>query len=117
MTRADEIAGTCAGEAAPGEPFLPATLDAVRRCPARPEYTELCFSTPEGPWNWCFPEPPRRRARRDGAVALTLGPYGVQARLVCEDGFGPALDGAAALPMILAGATVVVARRLVTAGR
>ena len=100
------------------ELFLPATLEGVRRCPARPEYAELCFSTPEGAWNWCFPEPPQPRGPRPvRPIALTLGPYGVQARLVRESGFGPALDGSAALPIILAGATVVVARQLVTAGR
>jgi hypothetical protein len=41
----------CVGEPSGGEPFLPATLEGVRRCPARSEYVELCFSTPEGPWN------------------------------------------------------------------
>lgn len=114
---ADGPSGTCAGEPSDGELFLPATLEGVRRCPARSEYIELCFSTPEGPWNWCFPEPPKRRNRPARPVALTLGPYGVQARLVRESGFGPVLDGSAALPMILAGAAVVVARQLVTAGR
>jgi hypothetical protein len=98
------------------EPFLPATLDGVRRCPARSGYVELCFTTPEGPWQWCFPGPPRCRRRRPGSLALTVGPYGVQAHLVRDAGLGPALPSSSALPMILAGADVRVARRLVSAG-
>jgi len=98
------------------EPFLPATLEHVRRCPARPEYIELCFTTSEGPWKWCFPEPPRRRKRPAGPVALTIGPYSVQARLVRDGGLGPAVQISSALPMILAGADVYVARGLVCAG-
>jgi hypothetical protein len=98
--------------------FLPATLESVRGCPARTGYLELCFRTQEGTWNWCFPEPARPRKRPASPVALTLGPYGVLARRVLDGGgFGTALDGTAALPMILAGAEVVVARRLVVAGR
>ena len=97
------------------EPFLPATLEGVRRCPARSGYVELCFTTPEGPWQWCFPEPPRRRRRPAGPLALTMGPYGAQAHLVRDAGLGPALPSSSALPMILAGADVRVARRLVSA--
>ena len=97
------------------EPFLSATLDGVRRCPARSGYVELCFTTPEGPWQWCFPEPPRRRRRRAGSLALTVGRYGAQAHLVRDAGLGPALPSSSALPMILAGADVRVARRLVSA--
>jgi hypothetical protein len=95
------------------EPFLPATLELVRRCPARSEYIELCFTTPEGSWKWCFPQPPRRRRKPAGAVALTMGPYDVQAHLVRDGGLGPALQISSALPMILAGADVYVARGLV----
>jgi hypothetical protein len=110
--------GACADESSSGEAFLPATLEGVRRCPARAEYMELHFSTDEGPWSWCFPKPARRIKRRPSPVALTLGPYGVLARRVDADGeVGTALDASAALPMILAGADVVVLRRLVTAGR
>lgn len=102
----------------PAAEFLPATLESVRGCPARAGYLELSFRTPEGAWNWCFPEPATRRKRRADPIALTLGPYGVLARPVLSGGgFGAALDGSAALPMILAGAEVVVARRLVIAGR
>jgi hypothetical protein len=108
---------TCGPNSGPNDPFLPATLEGLRRCPARPEYVELHFTTPEGAWHWCFPEPPRRRKRPGGSIALTVGPYSVLARPVLDDGLGPALDTAATLPMILAGADVVVARRLVTAGR
>ena len=98
------------------EAFLPATLEGVRRCPARSGYVELCFTTPEGPWQWCFPAPPRRRRRRVGSLALTMGAYGVQAHLVRDAGLGPALPSSAALPMILVGADIRVARGLVSAG-
>ena len=98
------------------EPFLLATLEGVRPCPARSGYLELCFMTSEGSWQWCFPEPPQRRRRRPGSLALTVGPYGVQAHLVRDAGLGPALPSSSALPMILAGADVRVARRLVSAG-
>ena len=84
---------------------------------ARPEYIELCFTTGEGAWNWCFPPPARELKRPAEPVALVLGPYGVLARRIADDGLGLALDSSVALPMILAGADVVVARRLVTAGR
>ena len=117
MTPAFLFIETCAVDEVLADPLLPATLDGVRRCPARSEYIELCFTTPEGAWNWCFPEPSRRRRRRGGPIALTVGPYSVLARLVRDDGLGSALDSAAALPMILAGADVVIARSLVTAGR
>jgi hypothetical protein len=117
MALAPFFTDTCADEPAFAEEFLPATLEGVRRCPARAGYLELCFRTPEGSWNWCFPKPAGRRKRAASPVALTLGPYGVLARPVLDDGFGAALDGSAALPMILAGGSVVVARRLVIAGR
>jgi hypothetical protein len=112
------LSGACADETSRDGGFLSATLESMRRCPARQEYIELCFSTEEGPWSWCFPEPTRRLRRRPSPVALTLGPYGVLARRVDAGGeFGAALEASAALPMILAGADVVVARYLVTAGR
>ena len=104
---------TCFADARAEEAFLPARLELVRPCAARPEYIELCFSTPEGAWNWCFRRPPRRRKRPDGPIALRSGPYGVHAYLLGEDGLGPALEISAALPMITAGADVYVARRLV----
>jgi hypothetical protein len=97
------------------EPFLPASLELVRRCPARSEYIELCFTTSEGSWKWCFPEPARRRKLPAGPLALTVGLYGVQAHAFGHDGLGPALPSSSALPMILAGADVYVARRLVSA--
>ena len=90
----------------------------MRRCPAQAEYVELRLATSEGPWTWCFPTPARRLRPRPGPVALTLGPYGVMARRVTPDGeLGTGLDPCVALPTILAGAHVMVARRLVTAGR
>jgi hypothetical protein len=97
------------------EQLLLAELEGVRGCPARSGYIELRFKTPEGSWNWCFPRPSRRRKRPGSPVALTVGPYGAQARLVREDGPGPALPGSSALSMILAGVDVYVARRLVAA--
>lgn len=104
---------TCYTDARAEEAFLPATLELVRRCPARPEYVELCFTTPEGPWNWCFRRPPRGGKRAGGPIALRFGPYGVHAYLLREDGLGPALEISSALPMITAGADVFVARGLV----
>jgi hypothetical protein len=96
--------------------FLRAALERVRRCPARPEYVELCFATPEGSWTWCFPAPSRRRRQHATSLALTVGPYGVQARPVRDDGVGAVLPSSSALSMILAGADVLVERRLVSAG-
>ena len=104
---------TCFADARAEEAFLPARLELVRPCAARPEYMELCFSTPEGAWNWCFRRPPGRRKRPAGPIALRSGPYGVHAYLLDEDGLGPALEISAALPMITAGADVYVARGLV----
>jgi hypothetical protein len=97
--------------------FVPVTLEGLRLCPARSDYVELHFTTPEGSWNWCFPRPVRRKKRPVAPVALTLGPYSVVARQVVGDGLGAALPPAIALPMILAGADVFVARALVLAGR
>ncbi|MFA1546273.1 hypothetical protein [Actinomadura chokoriensis] len=98
------------------EEFLPATLERVHPCPARSDYVEVCFTTPGGPFKWCFPEPPHRREGPGGPLALTLGRYGVQAHELPDGALGPALPSSSALPMILAGAEVRVARRLVSAG-
>src|ERR1700761_121238 len=117
MALAHSPSAACADESAPGEVLLPATLEGVFRCPAQEDYLELRFSTPEGPWNWCFPKPARRRLRTPGKIAFVLGPSGVIARSVSDSGqFGDALDAAVALPMIQAGAEVVVLRRLVVSG-
>jgi hypothetical protein len=118
MALASFFPGACADEPSFDEELLPATLESVRRCPARRGYIELHFSTREGPWSWCFPKPARRLKRRRSPIALTLGPYGVLARPVIGGReFGTALDACVALPTILADGDVVVARRLVTAGR
>jgi hypothetical protein len=109
-------ADACGDEPSPAG-FVPATLAGLRPCPARPDYVELHFTTPEGTWNWCFPRPVRRKNRPPAPIALTLGPYSVVARRVGRDGLGAALPPAIALPMILAGAEVIVARALVVAGR
>ena len=121
MTLASFFPGVCADEPSFDEELLPAALESVRHCPARRGYLELHFTTREGPWNWCFPgevEPARRLKRPPSPVALTLGPYGVLARRVVAGGeFGTALDAGLALPTVLAGGDVLVARCLVTAGR
>ncbi len=118
MALASFLRGACTDDTSRDSEFLSATLGSLRRCPARGEYVELCFTTAEGQWSWCFPEPARRLRRPPSPVALTLGPHGVLARRVDADGdFGDALNASVALPMILAGAEVVVARYLVTAGR
>ena len=119
MALTSDLPRECADEPAfdQGE-FLTATLEGTRQCPARGEYVELHFATSDGPWIWCFPKPARRLKRRPSPIALTLGPYGVMARRVTPGGeLGTALDPCVALPTILAGAHVAVARRLVTAGR
>ena len=107
--------------------FLPARLDYVRRCPARAQYLELCFSTEGGPWNWCFPEPdelPEAETSRTsgtsgmtGPLALKASRYGVQAHPIDGGDLGPALPSSTALPMILAGAEVHIADQLVSAIR
>ena len=117
MTQGRFSTDTCLADSGLDDPFVAAKLEGLRRCPARAEYVELHFSTEKGPWHWCFPEPPRRRGGRGGAIALTVGPYSVLARPVLDDGLGAALDPATMLSMILGGADVVVARSLVSAGR
>lgn len=107
---------SCSTSSDLAESFLPASLTSVRRCPARSDYIELRFTTSEGSWEWCFPEPPRSRKQPTGPLALKLGPYGVQAHRIREDGLGHALQSSSALPMILAGAEVHVQRRLVSSG-
>ncbi|WP_347813228.1 aldehyde dehydrogenase [Actinomadura sp. GC306] len=99
----------------PDGAFVPATLERVHPCPARPDYIEVCFTTPEGPFNWCFPEPPECAAEPGGPLALVLGRYGVQAHELRDGAPGAALPSSAALPMILAGVEVRVARELVSA--
>jgi hypothetical protein len=98
------------------ESFLPAILKSVRRCPARSGYVELCFATDEGWWNWCFSESAQRQKRPARPLALTAGHYGPRAHLIDGHGLGPALPSSEALPMILDGAEVYVARWLVARG-
>lgn len=98
--------------------FVSARLATVGRCPARLGYIELAFTTPEGPWKWCLSKPPECEPEKTGLVAVTLGRYGPQARFVTEDGdLAPALPSVEAVPVILAGADVVIARSLVVHGR
>jgi hypothetical protein len=94
--------------------FVLATLQCVRRCPARSNFIELCFATDEGSWTWCFRDPPERSERSSsGTLALTVGPYGAQARCVDAGALGLALPTSEALSMILGGSETYVARRLV----
>ena len=94
--------------------FVLATLESVRRCPARSEFIELRFMTDGAAWTWCFRDPPERSDRAcGGTLALTVGPYGAQARCVDDEGLGPTLPTSEALPMILGGSKTYVARRLV----
>lgn len=98
--------------------LIPATFQSVHRCPARSDYIELCFETDESPWAWCLPEP-SEHAEYDGgcdAVAITVGPYGAQARCVDGDRLGFALPGSEAVPLILNGIRTLVARKLVERG-
>jgi hypothetical protein len=97
--------------------LISATLQSVRRCPARPDYIELCFGTDEGLWTWCFRDPRELdECGSGGTLALTVGPYGAQARCVEDNGLGFALPTSEALPMILGGSRTYVARKLVERG-
>lgn len=100
------------------ESLLPAVLQAVRRCPARSDYIELCFDTDEGSWTWCLPEPPDGGECRCGSAtfAMTVGRYGVQARCVEGTRLGFAVPSSEAVPMILGGSRMFVARKLVERG-
>ena len=69
------------------ESFLAATLNFVRRCPARSDYIELCFATDEGLWKWCFPEPPEQQVRTGGTLAVTIAAIiAIMARLFVPSG-------------------------------
>jgi hypothetical protein len=104
----------CTGSRLADESFVLATLESVRRCPAHSEFVELCFTTDKGSWTWCFREPSERSERAcAGTLALTVGPYGAQARCVDDGDLGLALPASEALPMILGGSPTYVARRLV----
>jgi hypothetical protein len=99
--------------------LISATLQAVRRCPARPDYIELRFQTDEGLWTWCFRDPRELcecECGSGGTLALTVGPYGAQARCVEDNGLGFALPTCQALPMILGGSRMYVARKMVERG-
>jgi len=99
--------------------FLAAMLESVYRCPARSDYIELRFATTAGSWQRCFPEPPQRAGAGHrvaaASVALMFGRYGAQAHRIRNGALGPALPSSAALPMIRAGARVLVEERLIAA--
>jgi hypothetical protein len=98
----------------------PARLASVGPCPARPDYLELRFTTADGEWEWCFPDPATgpdqpepHLAHAAPRLALVMGPYGVQAHLLGpDDTLGYSLLTATAVPMIRSGAEVRVSRRL-----
>lgn len=104
----------CTGSRLEDGSFVLATLESVRRCPARSDFIELRFVTDRASWTWCFRDPHERSERRGGgALALTIGPYGAQARFVDDSGLGLALATSEALPMILGGSQTYVARSLI----
>ena len=110
MTKSPCSAGSRLGDGS----FVLATLQCARRCPARADFIELCFATDEGSWTWCFRDPVQRsECGSGGTLALTVGPYGAQARYADEGGLGLALPASDALPMILGGSQTYVERRLV----
>lgn len=98
--------------------LIPATLQAECRCPARSDYVELCFDTADGPWTWCFPEPqePSESVPGVDAVAITVGPFGAQARYVVGQTLGFAMLTAEAMALIEAGTPTFIARKLVERG-
>ena len=96
---------------------MPATFQKVRRCPARPHYIALCCATDDGALTWCFRDPHELCGCGSGhTLALTVGPYGAQARSVVDNGLGFALPTSEALPMILGGSRTYVSRKLVERG-
>ena len=117
MTRTPCVTSRPAATSKPGtaseELFLPARLELARRCPARGDYLDLVFATAEGRWDWCFPKPPPEPAEPDGPLALVIGPYGVQIHRLRDGELGPRISTAAGLALILAGAEIWIARRLV----
>ncbi|WP_236794432.1 hypothetical protein [Amycolatopsis sp. GM8] len=99
--------------------FVRATLREVRRCPARADFIELCFSSEAGPWKWCFHKPVEQVPAPSGehTLVLVLGRYGIQAHLVVDHGIGPALSSSEAMPLILDGCRPFVSRELIERGR
>lgn len=103
------------GAAFDGESFVRATVESAGPCPARADYIEICFSTTEGRWKWCFPEPDPADCPAEPTtdLAFTLDNYGAQAHPIVGGRIQPAILSAAALPMVLAGTPVHISRRLV----
>jgi hypothetical protein len=101
--------------------YLPASLESTGPCPARADYLELRFATSVGRWTWCVPEPggepPDPEEEPVDRLAIAMGRYGIQAYRQTATGTGPALPSAAAIPLILGGIPVQVARRLIESGR
>ena len=98
------------------ETYLPATLVAVRRCPARDDYLEMCFDADGKDWRWCFPEPMRRDSRRSRPLALIMTPVGVQARAFDRRVVGALVRSEVAIPAILAGAPTFLQESLAAVG-
>lgn len=103
------------GKAFDDELFVRATIESVGPCPARADYIEICFTTTEGRWKWCFPEPDPADTLEEPTteLAFTLDNYGAQAHPIVDGRIQPAILSAAALPMVVAGTAVHIARRLV----
>ncbi|MCX4092587.1 hypothetical protein [Nocardia sp. alder85J] len=101
--------------------FLPASLESTGPCPARADYLELRFATSVGHWTWCVPqpgsEPPDPEEEPVDRLAIAMGRYGIQAYRHTGEGTGTALPSAAAIPLILDGIPVRVARTLIESGR
>jgi hypothetical protein len=109
---------SCDGSRLVDRSLIPATLEAVHRCPARSDYIELCFETDEGGWTWCLPDP-IEQSQCDtscSTLAVTVGPYGARARCVDGGRLGFTLSAAEAVPLIVGGARTYVARKLVERG-
>lgn len=108
----------CSGSSTTEQGLLPAIFDHIRRCPARSDYIEMCFETGDGTWTWCIPQSSEQSecGCGDGALAITVGPYGAQARYLQDGGLGFSLPSAEAMALILGGSQTYVARKLVERG-
>ncbi|MBO0856478.1 MAG: hypothetical protein J2P18_22250 [Nocardia sp.] len=106
--------GVC-GTEVDSETFIRASIESVGPCPARADYIEICFSTTEGRWKWCFPEPDPDDVLEEPwtDLAFTLDHYGAQAHPIVDGRIQPAILSAAALRMVLGGTAVHIERKLV----
>lgn len=99
--------------------LIPTTLKVVRRCPARSDYVELCFTSEAGAWTWCVPEPVEESVEHhsgDVDLAMITGPYGAQARCLVDGELGFALPSSQAMALIVGECRTYVTRKLVERG-